>query len=113
MMRSTPRQRALGHLIIGQTLKVAIKHPGAHRWSRPIKCGDVWHRKSAPSFSKHHRPGDAHVHFFGTDGLSFGENIFLQEDVMEIHWEGMRRPMQNRVKILEKNHSLPKVKVLD
>ena len=64
-------------------------------------------------YAKHHRPGDAHVHFFGTDGLSFGENIFLQEDVMEIHWEGMRRPMQNRVKILEKNHSLPKVKVLD
>ncbi len=127
LAHSKLRQCALGpELIIGKRLdqvqgEVAIKRLGAIVWSKPIKSGDANMCHSIENlehhhfkYAKHRRPGDAHVHFFGADGLSFGENIFLQEDdVMEIHWEGMGRPLQNRVKILEKDHSLLKVKVLD
>ena len=127
LAHSKLRQCALGpELIIGMNLdqvqgEVAIKRLGSIVWSKPIKSGDANMCHSIENlehhhfkYAKHRRPGDAHVHFFGADGLSFGENIFLQEDdVMEIHWEGMGRPLRNRVKILEKDHSLLKVKVLD
>ena len=127
LTHSKLRQCALGpELIIGQRLdhvqgEVAIKRQGEIIWSKPIKTGNANMCHSIENlehhhfkYAKHRRPGDAHVHFFGADGLSFGENIFLQEDdVMEIHWKGMGRPLQNRVKILKKDHSLLKVKVLD
>ena len=128
LAHSKLRQCALGpELVIGQALdhlkgEVAIKRQGEIIWSKPIKTGNANMCHSIENlehhhfkYAKHRRPGgDAHVHFFGADGLSFGENVFLQEDdVMEIHWEEMGRPLQNRVKILEKDHSLLKVKVLD
>ena len=41
-------------------------------------------------FEAHRRPGDVHVHFFGTDCLSFGEGIRLEDgDVMQVCIRGI------------------------
>jgi hypothetical protein len=44
------------------------------------------------------RPGDIHVHFFGTATLSFGDNIRLEPgDEMEIAAESFGRPLRNQI----------------
>jgi hypothetical protein len=41
-----------------------------------------------------------HVHFFGTDCLSFGAGIHLQDgDVMEVAFEGFGRALRNPVHV--------------
>ena len=51
-------------------------------------------------FEAHRRPCDVHVHFFGTDCLSFGAGIALQDgDVMEVAFEGFGRPLRNPVHV--------------
>ena len=50
-------------------------------------------------FEAHRRPGDVHVHFFGTDCLSFSDQIRLQDgDVMQVAVEGYGRPLRNPVR---------------
>jgi len=40
------------------------------------------------------------VHFFGTDCLSFGEGVRLQDgDVMQVSFEGFGRPLRNPVHV--------------
>jgi hypothetical protein len=47
-------------------------------------------------YSNHRVPGQVHIHFFGADAFSFGEQVLLEEgDVMEVFWEGMGRPLFN------------------
>ena len=44
--------------------------------------------------------GDVHVHFFGTDYLSFSDHIRLQDgDVMQAAVEGYGRPLRNPVRV--------------
>ena len=44
------------------------------------------------------RPGDVHVHFFGTATLSFAEGVSAQEgDVFEISAEPFQLPLRNRL----------------
>jgi hypothetical protein len=44
--------------------------------------------------------GQVHIHFFGADAFSFGEQIKLEDgDVMAVHWEGMGRPLLNTLTI--------------
>ncbi len=51
-------------------------------------------------FEGHRRPGDVHVHFFGTDCLSFSDHVRLQHgDVMQVAAEGFGRPLRNTVRI--------------
>jgi hypothetical protein len=50
-------------------------------------------------FAAHRRPGDVHVHFFGTDCLSFSDQIRLQDgDVVQVAAEGFGRPLLNPVR---------------
>jgi hypothetical protein len=50
-------------------------------------------------FEAHRRPGDVHVHFFGTDCLSFSDQVRLQDrDVMQVAAEGFGRPLMNPVR---------------
>jgi len=50
-------------------------------------------------FEAHRRPGDVHVHFFGTDCLSFSDQIRLRDgDVMQVAVEGYGRPLRNPVR---------------
>jgi hypothetical protein len=53
------------------------------------------------------RPGDVHVHFFGTDALSFSDQIRLQDgDIMQVSVEGYGRPLRNRVRVCESKPNL-------
>jgi hypothetical protein len=51
-------------------------------------------------FDAHRRPGDVHVHFFGTDCLSFAAGIRLEDgDVIQVSFEGFGRPLRNVVHV--------------
>ena len=55
-------------------------------------------------YEAHRRPGDVHVHFFGTDCLSFSDGIRLQEgDVMQVACKGFGRPLRNSVRVATAN----------
>ena len=44
------------------------------------------------------RPGDIHLHFFGTATLSFGDSVQAQVgDTFEIEAAPFRRPLRNRL----------------
>ena len=61
-------------------------------------------------FEAHRRPGDLHVHFFGTDCLSFGEGIRLEDgDVMQVSFEGFGRPLRNPVHVAKSGSTLIEV----
>jgi hypothetical protein len=46
------------------------------------------------------RPGDLHVHFFGTATLSFSDNVKTEEgDVFEISAAPFRLPLVNRLSV--------------
>lgn len=51
-------------------------------------------------YAAHRRPGDAHVHFFGTGGFSFGSGVALKDgDTMTVSFEGYGRPLVNMVRV--------------
>jgi hypothetical protein len=51
-------------------------------------------------FPLHRRPGDVHIHFYGASSLSFGDGVRLASgDVMEVHYAGFGRPLQNPVAV--------------
>ncbi len=61
-------------------------------------CSNIEHHHF--KFEAHRRPGDVHVHFFGTDCLSFSDHIRLQDgDVMQVAVEGYGRPLRNPVRV--------------
>lgn len=99
---------------------VAIERGGKVVWSREIKTGEANMSHSLANLEHHHfkynqhrRPGDAHVHFYGADGLSFGAGVALEDgDVMAIEWEGFGRPLRNPIHIMKKNDRFIEVKEL-
>jgi len=51
-------------------------------------------------FEGHRRGGDGHVHFFGTDCLSFGAGIKLEDgDSIQVSFAGFGRPLRNTVHV--------------
>jgi hypothetical protein len=50
-------------------------------------------------YEQFRRPGDVHVHFFGTATLSFAEGLTTQEgDFFELTAEPFRLPLSNALK---------------
>lgn len=86
---------------------VAIERGDKILWSKSIRTGEAEMCHSLRNIEHHHfkfpvhrRPGDVHVHFFGTDYLSFGDGIQLAAgDVMSIRFEGFGRALRNPVRI--------------
>lgn len=86
---------------------VAIEREGVVLWSKAFRSGQSEMCHSLENIEHHHfkypahrRRGDIHVHFFGTDCLSFSDNVRLQHgDVMQIAVEGYGRPLRNPVSI--------------
>jgi len=72
-------------------------------WFASIQTGQEHMSHSLDNLEYHHFkypchriPFQGHVHFFGADAFSFGNQIALQDgDVMEISWEGMGRALRN------------------
>lgn len=83
-----------------------ILRDGATIWEKPFLTGESHMSHSLRNLEHHHfkysqfrRPGDVHVHFFGTATLSFADGIRSQEgDVFEIEATPFRLPLRNRLK---------------
>lgn len=87
--------------------KVTIVRGGKELWSKHIRTGEDAMSHTLANLEYHHFkydqhriPGQLHVHFFGADAFSFGENISLQDsDEMHISFQNMGRPLINTVQI--------------
>jgi hypothetical protein len=88
-------------------VEVRIERGGNVVWSKSFQSGEDAMCHSLQNIEHHHfkfeghrRPGDVHVHFFGTAALSFGDGVKLQDaDVMQVAVEGFGRALRNQVRI--------------
>ena len=86
---------------------VAIERDGAVLWTQPLATGEAGMCHSLANIEHHHfkfethrRPGDLHVHYYGTCALSYGAGLRLQDgDVMVIQFAGFGRPLRNPLRV--------------
>ena len=79
------------------------RRDGAILWEKPFLSGEANMSHSFANLEHHHfkydlfrRPGDIHVHFFGTATLSFTDMIRTREgDVFEIEARPFTLPLRN------------------
>jgi len=80
-----------------------IRRGGEVAWEKPFLSGEANMSHSIANLEQHHfkyapfrRPGDVHLHFFGTATLSFADGFRTQEgDVFEIEAAPFRLPVRN------------------
>jgi hypothetical protein len=100
------------------TGSVRIWRKGEELWAKETKTGEKNMAHSLANLEHHHFkyvghrvPFQAHVHFFGADAFSFGDQVQLQTgDVMEVHWEGLGRALQNPLAFAEAKEELIQIK---
>ena len=111
LAHSKLRQAALGpELLVGELPADVrgtsrIVRDGAVLWEKPFLSGEANMSHSIANLEHHHfkyslfrRPGDIHVHFFGTATLSFSEGIATEVgDVFEIEAAPFTLPLRNRL----------------
>lgn len=98
-------------------VRVNIERNGGPLWSTKFRTGEAEMCHSLENIEHHHfkfephrRPGDIHVHFFGTDCLSFSCGISLEDgDTMQVAFDGFGRPLRNPVRIDRSEPSLIQV----
>ncbi len=94
--------------------KVTIERKENKLWEKCFRTGENEMCHSLHNIEHHHfkfeahqRPGDVHVHFFGTDCLSFNDGIQMEDgDIMQVACEGFGRPLRSLVR---KAGSVPKL----
>jgi hypothetical protein len=82
-----------------------IRRDGETIWEKPFLSGEANMSHSIANLEHHHfkyglfrRPGDVHVHFFGTATLSFADEITTEPgDIFEITAEPFQLPLRNRL----------------
>src|SRR5665213_1835588 len=82
-----------------------ILRDGEVIWEKPFLCGEANMSHSIRNLEQHHfkyanfrRPGDVHVHFFGTGTLSFSDGVQTREgDVFEISAPPFTLPVRNPI----------------
>ena len=80
-----------------------ITRAGQTIWEKPFLTGEANMSHYVRNLEHHHfkyalcrRPGDVHVHFFGTATLSFADGIQARDgDVFEIEAQPFRLPLRN------------------
>jgi len=80
-----------------------IRRDGAVLWEKPFSTGEANMTHSLANLEHHHfkyarfrRPGDVHVHFFGTATASFADGIETRPgDVFEIEADAFALPLRN------------------
>lgn len=80
-----------------------IRRDGTVLWEKPFLSGEANMSHSLANLEHHHfkyglfrRPGDVHVHFFGTATLSFADGVQTQEgDVFELESDAFTLPLRN------------------
>ena len=109
LAHSKLRQAALGpELLVGAVPDDVrgtsrILRGGACIWEKPFLSGEANMSHSIANLEQHHfkyelfrRPGDIHVHFFGTATLSFSDGVRTQPgDVFEIQAAPFTLPLRN------------------
>jgi hypothetical protein len=109
LAHSKLRQASLGpELLVGtppEHIEGAsrIHRDGALLWEKPFLSGEANMSHSIANLEAHHfkydlfrRPGDVHVHFFGTATLSFADGVTTREgDVFEIEAAPFTLPLRN------------------
>lgn len=101
-------------------VQVSIERAGRELWSKVFHTGEAEMCHSLQNIEHHHfkfeghrRAGDVHVHYFGTDALSFSDDIQVEEgDVMQVACEGFGRPLRNPVRIFSPPQHLVGVRTL-
>jgi hypothetical protein len=76
-------------------------------WEKPFLSGEQNMAHTIANLEAHHfkyalfrRPGDVHVHFFGTATLSFSDGVTTEKgDVFEIESETFGLPLRNRLTV--------------
>lgn len=90
-------------------VRVSIERDGGMLWSKEFRTGEAEMCHSLQNIEHHHfkfeahrRPGDVHIHFFGTDCLSFSDDIRLENgDVIQVAFQGFGRPLRNPVRVVK------------
>jgi hypothetical protein len=109
LAHSKLRQAALGaELLVGPPPDhlqgtSRILREGASIWEKPFLSGEANMSHSLANLEHHHfkyaqfrRPGDVHVHFFGTATLSFSDGVRTEPgDVFEIEAPPFTLPLRN------------------
>ncbi len=91
---------------------------GAVVWEKPFLSGETNMSHSFENLERHHfkyaqfrRPGDVHVHFFGTATLSFSDGFATRVgDEFEIEARGFTLPLRNP--LLRSDEQQPRIGVL-
>ncbi|MFR0688518.1 AraD1 family protein [Enterobacterales bacterium AE_CKDN230030158-1A_HGKHYDSX7] len=86
-----------------------ILRDGEVLWEKPFLSGEDNMCHSLENLEYHHfkyaqflRPGDIHVHYFGTATLSFGDGVRTRAgDVFEISLGEFGQPLRNRVAVAD------------
>ncbi len=121
LAHSKLRRAALGpELLIGEAPAdirgtSRILRDGAVVWEKPFLTGEDNMSHSLANLEHHHfkydlfrRPGDVHVHFFGTATLSFSDAVHTQVgDVFEIEAAPFTLPCRNPLTQTAGDHSAP------
>ncbi|HEX4486868.1 MAG TPA: AraD1 family protein [Terriglobales bacterium] len=102
-------------------VKASIQRAGKGLWAKSFRTGEAEMCHSLQNIEHHHfkfeghrRPGDVHVHYFGTDALSFSEGVELEDgDMMEVSCEGFGRPLRNPLKKFAPTKQLISVTALE
>jgi hypothetical protein len=111
LAHSKLRQAALGPVLFVGDLPAEVKgasrilRNGAVIWEKPFLSGEANMSHTLANLEHHHfkygqfrRPGDVHVHFFGTATLSFSDGVRTQTgDVFEIEAAPFRLPLRNPI----------------
>lgn len=96
----------LGELPVDIRGTARIRRAGKAIWEKPFLTGEANMSHHLRNLEHHHfkyalfrRPGDLHVHFFGTATLSFADHIKAQDgDVFEIEAPPFSLPLRNPLK---------------
>jgi hypothetical protein len=109
LAHSKLREAALGpELLLGELPsdvrgKSRILRGNEVLWEQPFLTGEANMSHTLANLEHHHfkydvfrRPGDVHVHFFGTATLSFSEGVETREgDIFEIEADAFTLPVRN------------------
>lgn len=99
---------------------VAIERQNRVLWKHDIYSGETNMCHSLANLEHHHfkyamhrRPGDIHIHFYGADAFSFGENVSLRDgDVMEVNFPDLGLPLRNPIRFTPKEQSVIQVRAM-
>jgi hypothetical protein len=93
----------VGDLPVDMHGTALIRRAGKPIWEKPFLTGEANMSHYLSNLEHHHfkyplfrRPGDLHVHFFGTATISFGDGVIAQDgDVFEIEAPPFSLPLRN------------------